>query len=103
MQDGLAARKDVETHLNNLLFLNAIERYIFLLPKLLCDDPVQHCEVELEVEVLVVVEVHRKDPLLAILITDAFKLFHVQFSTLAKGMPLKIVVMLPLLFEPLVF
>jgi hypothetical protein len=41
-----------------------------LLPKLLRYDPVQHCEVKFEVEVLVVVIVHGKYLLVAILTAD---------------------------------
>ena len=70
VQDRLAARKNVETHLKHLLLLNLIERYCLLLPKLLRYDPVQHCEVKFEIEVLVVVIVHGKYLLVAILTAD---------------------------------
>ena len=99
MQDGLTAREDVETHLNHLLFLDAIERYCLLLPNLFCSDPVDHVEVEIEVEVIVVAVFNGEYLLLTIAKAYAIKLFFVELPFLAKGFPFLVVIVLPQLFK----
>lgn len=99
MQDRLTAREYVETHLNHLLFLDAIERNCLLLPNLFCSDPVDHVEVEVEVEVIVVAVFNGEYLLLTIQKAYSIKLFFVKIPFLAKGFPLVVVVVLPQLFE----
>ena len=82
VQDGLAARENVETHLNHLLPLNLIERYCLLLPNFFRYDPVQHIEVEIEIEVSLVVELHGKYLLLAIINAPFIKLLFVKLAFL---------------------
>lgn len=82
VQDGLAARENVETHLNHLLPLNLIERYCLLLPNFFRYDPVQHIKVETEIEVSLVVELHGKYLLLAILNAPIIKLLFIKLAFL---------------------
>jgi hypothetical protein len=60
VQNRLAAGKNVETHLNNLLFLNAIKSDCLVLPNCFSNDPVQHSKVEVEMEVYTVSELYSK-------------------------------------------
>jgi hypothetical protein len=82
VQDRLAARENIETHLNHLLPLNLIERYYLLLPNFFRYDPVQHSEVEIEIEVSLVVELHGKYLLLANLNAPFIKLLFVKLAFL---------------------
>ena len=94
VQDGLAARENVETHLNHLLPLNLIQRYCLLLPNFFRYDPVQHSEVEIEIEVSLVVELHGKYIVLAILKAPFIKLLFVKLAFLLEKLLLKIVFVL---------
>jgi hypothetical protein len=64
------------------LFLYAIERYCLLLPNLFCSDPVDHVEVKIEVEVIVVFVLNSEYLLLTIFKANAIKLFFVELSFL---------------------
>jgi hypothetical protein len=91
--------KNVETHLNNLLVLNAIKRDCLFLPNLFRNDPVQHSKDKIEVEVPAVSVLDGKDLLLTVFEADRVKLLLVELSFFAQKFHLVIVVVLPLLFE----
>jgi hypothetical protein len=99
VQNRLAAGENVETHLNNLLFLNAIKSDCLELPNRFSNDPVQHSKVEVDIEVFAVSVLDGKYLFLDVLKVFSVKILLVELTFLAAKLHYAIVVMLPQLFE----
>ena len=87
--------ENVETHLNNLLVLNAINRDCLSLPNLFRNDPVQHGEVQIGIEVPAVSVLDGKDLFLAVFEADRVELLLVELTFFDEKFHLVIVVVLP--------